>query len=189
MATALMSSITGRKVRKEVGMTGEITLRGKVLPIGGLKEKVLAAHRAGVKKVIIPEENRKYLEEMPAFIHKDLKFIPVTHIEEVFKIALHPQEKAPRAGAAKTPAAVARKRAAVKPAAPAAKKASRTAAKPAVKPALKRTARPAAKKAGKAAARTAVKPAAKRASRPAAKKPAARKTPAKKGGGKTTGRS
>jgi ATP-dependent Lon protease len=93
MATALMSSITGRKVRKEVGMTGEITLRGKVLPIGGLKEKVLAAHRSGVKKIILPDENQKYLEEIPAFIRKDLKFIPVKHIEEVLKIALYPDSK------------------------------------------------------------------------------------------------
>ena len=201
MATALVSSITGRTVRKDVAMTGEITLRGKVLPIGGIKEKVLAAHRAGVKKVILPEENQKDLEEIPAFIRKDLKFVPVKHIEEVLKIALHPEEKAPRARAAKPPAAVAKKRAAVKPPAPAAKRSSKPAAKPAVKPALKRTARPAAKKAGKAAARTAVKPAAKKASRPpakaaakkaprpAAKKPAAKKTPARKGGGKATGRS
>ncbi|MEW6553977.1 MAG: endopeptidase La [Actinomycetota bacterium] len=165
MATALMSSITGRKVRKEVGMTGEITLRGKVLPIGGLKEKVLAAHRAGVKRVIIPEENRKYLEEIPAFIRKDLKFIPVTHIEEVFRIALHPAEKAPREGAAKSPTTVVRKRAAVKPAAPAAKKTSR----PAAKPAVKRTSRQPAKS--------------------AARRPAAKKTPSAGGKKRAGGRS
>ncbi|MDI6873473.1 endopeptidase La [Candidatus Solincola sp.] len=94
MATALISAVTGRKVRKDVGMTGEITLRGKVLPIGGLKEKVLAAHRSGVKTVIIPEENQKYLEEIPDFIRKDLKFVPVTDIEQVFKIALYPDGKA-----------------------------------------------------------------------------------------------
>jgi ATP-dependent Lon protease len=174
MATALMSSITGRKVRKEVGMTGEITLRGKVLPIGGLKEKVLAAHRAGVKRVIIPDENRKYLEEIPSFIRKDLKFIPVKHIEEVLKIALHPVEKAPRARAAKPPAAVARKRATVKAPVSAAKKPPKPAAKPVVKPALKRTSKPTAK--------------------PAAKKTAAKKTAAKKSSpgrskGKAAGRS
>ena len=118
MATALMSSITRRKVRKEVGMTGEITLRGKVLPIGGLKEKVLAAHRAGVKKIVIPEENRKYLEEIPAFIRKDLKFIPVKHVEEVFKAALHPDGKPARGRAAER----AGKPAARKPAAKAAAK-------------------------------------------------------------------
>ncbi|MBC7247957.1 MAG: endopeptidase La [Actinobacteria bacterium] len=98
MATALISSITGRKVHKDVGMTGEITLRGKVLPIGGLKEKVLAAHRSGVKTIVIPEENRKYLEEIPDFIRKDLKFVPVKHIEEVFKVALYPDGKAARPG-------------------------------------------------------------------------------------------
>jgi ATP-dependent Lon protease len=96
MATALMSSITKRKVRKDVGMTGEITLRGKVLPIGGLKEKVLAAHRSGVKTIILPEENRKYLEEIPDFIRKELKFVPVSHVEEVFKVALYPDGKAAR---------------------------------------------------------------------------------------------
>ena len=105
MATALMSSITRRKVYKEVGMTGEITLRGKVLPIGGLKEKVLAAHRSGVKTLVIPEENKKYLEEIPAFIRKDLKFITVKHIEEVLKIALYPDGKAPRVKAKAAPAA------------------------------------------------------------------------------------
>jgi len=188
IATALMSSITQRKVRKEVGMTGEITLRGKVLPIGGLKEKVLAAHRAGVKKVIIPEENQKYLEEIPAFIRRDLKFVPVKHIEEVFKIALHPDGKASGTKAAKTAAAVAEKRPAVKkasktskPAAkkapkPAAKKASKT-SKPATKKASK-TSKPAAKKAPKPAAKKASKtskPAAKKASKPAAKKAVARK--------------
>ncbi len=95
MATALLSAITRRKVRKEVGMTGEITLRGKVLPIGGLKEKVLAAHRAGVKEVIIPEENMKFLEEIPEFIRKDLKFVPVRHIDEVFQVAIHPDGQGP----------------------------------------------------------------------------------------------
>ncbi|MEJ5186048.1 MAG: endopeptidase La [Candidatus Geothermincolales bacterium] len=95
MATALLSAVTKRKVRKEVGMTGEITLRGKVLPIGGLKEKVLAAHRAGVKEVIIPEENVKFLEEIPEFIRKDLKFIPVKHVDEVFRVAIYPDGKGP----------------------------------------------------------------------------------------------
>ena len=155
IATALMSSITQRKVRKEVGMTGEITLRGKVLPIGGLKEKVLAAHRAGVKKVIIPEENQKYLEEIPAFIRRDLKFVPVKHIEEVFKIALHPDSKAAGTKAAKTAAAVAGKR-------PAVKKAS--------KPAKKKTTKPAAKKASKTSKPAAKKTAAKKTSKPAAKR-------------------
>ncbi len=109
IATALMSTITRRKVRKEVGMTGEITLRGKVLPIGGLKEKVLAAHRSGLKTVIIPEENEKYLEEIPDFIRRDLEFIPVRHVEEVFEVALYPDGEAPAmrkaAGARKASAA------------------------------------------------------------------------------------
>ena len=183
IATALMSSITQRKVRKEVGMTGEITLRGKVLPIGGLKEKVLAAHRAGVKKVIIPEENQKYLEEIPAFIRRDLKFVPVKHIEEVLKIALHPDGKAAGTKAAKTAAAVAGKRPAVKKASkpakkkttkPAAKKASKTSKPAAKKTAAKKTSKPAAKKASKT-----TKSAAKKASKTtksAAKKTAAKKT-------------
>jgi ATP-dependent Lon protease len=175
MATALMSSITKRKVHKEVGMTGEITLRGKVLPIGGLKEKVLAAHRAGVKKVIIPEENQKYLEEIPAFIRKDLKFIPVKHIEEVLKVALHPDGKSPRAQAAKPAAAAAKKRPAAKKAVKSpAGKTSRQPAKKAQKPAKKRAAKPvagkAAKKASKPPAKKASKPPAKKASKPPAKK-------------------
>jgi len=181
IATALMSSITQRKVRKEVGMTGEITLRGKVLPIGGLKEKVLAAHRAGVKKVIIPEENQKYLEEIPAFIRRDLKFVPVKHIEEVFKIALHPDGKASGTKAAKTAAAVAEKRPAVKKASKTSKPAAKKAPKPAAKKASK-TSKPATKKASKTS-----KPAAKKAPKPAAKKasktskPAAKKAVARKG--------
>jgi len=89
MATALLSAVTRRKVRKSVAMTGEITLRGKVLPIGGLKEKTLAAHRAGIQTVIIPDDNRKDLEEIPDFILKDLKFKPVKRIEEIIAVALH----------------------------------------------------------------------------------------------------
>ena len=104
MATALMSAITKRKIRKDVGMTGEITLRGKVLPIGGLKEKTLAAHRAGVKTLLFPEENEKNLEDIPEFIRDDIEFIPVKHIEEVFKLALHPEAKVSVA-APKKPAA------------------------------------------------------------------------------------
>ncbi len=165
LATALMSSITRRKVRKEVGMTGEITLRGKVLPIGGLKEKILAAHRSGVKKVIIPEENQKYLEEIPDFIRKDLKFVPVKHIEEVLKVALHPDGKPPRSKAAKP--ASARKSAAKKATKPAAKKTSRPAKKKAAKPAAKKTSKPAAKKtAAKKSSRPVKKAAAKKGRTP-----------------------
>lgn len=83
MAIALVSAITGKPVRKDVAMTGEITLRGKVLPVGGIKEKVLAAHRAGVKKVMLPEENEKDLEEVPDFVTDELEFIFVKHINEI----------------------------------------------------------------------------------------------------------
>ncbi len=88
MCTALVSVLTGIPVRATVAMTGEITLRGAVLPIGGLKEKVLAAHRGGIKQVIIPDENRRDLEEIPKNIQQDLEIIPVKWIDEVLAIAL-----------------------------------------------------------------------------------------------------
>ncbi|MDQ0256481.1 ATP-dependent Lon protease [Evansella vedderi] len=88
MATALISALTGRAVRKEVGMTGEITLRGRVLPIGGLKEKSMSAHRAGLTHIIMPKDNEKDLEDIPESVRKDLKFIPVSHLDEVLKEAL-----------------------------------------------------------------------------------------------------
>ena len=88
MATALVSVITRIPVRKDVAMTGEITLRGKVLPIGGLKEKILAAVRSGMKTVIIPFQNKKDLEEIPAEILKKVKIVPVQMIDEVLKLAL-----------------------------------------------------------------------------------------------------
>jgi ATP-dependent Lon protease len=75
-------------VSRSVAMTGEITLRGRALEIGGLKSKILAAHRAGIKTVIIPEENKKNLEDVPEFVLKDIKVIPVSNIDEVLKIAL-----------------------------------------------------------------------------------------------------
>ncbi|MBS2969913.1 endopeptidase La [Metabacillus sp. KIGAM252] len=93
MATALISALTGRPVRKEVGMTGEITLRGRVLPIGGLKEKSLSAHRAGLKKKILPRENEKDLEDIPESIRNDLTFVLVSDIEEVLKHALTGEPK------------------------------------------------------------------------------------------------
>ncbi|KZZ85875.1 MULTISPECIES: endopeptidase La [Bacillaceae] len=93
MATALISALTGRPVRKEVGMTGEITLRGRVLPIGGLKEKSLSAHRAGLKKIILPRENEKDLEDIPESIRNDLTFVLVSDIEEVLKHALTGETK------------------------------------------------------------------------------------------------
>jgi len=88
MATALVSALTGIPVSREVGMTGEITLRGRVLPIGGLKEKALAAHRAGLKTIIIPKENEKDIEEVPESVRNDLKFILVEHLDEVLEVAL-----------------------------------------------------------------------------------------------------
>ncbi len=88
MATAILSAFTGRPVRRDIAMTGEITLRGKVLPIGGLKEKALAASRVGIRDVIIPEENKKDVEEIPEEIRKDLNFICVDNVDEVFRAAV-----------------------------------------------------------------------------------------------------
>lgn len=89
IATAIVSTLSGRPVRRKVGMTGEVTLRGRVLEIGGVKEKVLAAHRAGIKTIILPFDNKKNLEEIPKNIKKDLEFIFVKHMDEVLKYALH----------------------------------------------------------------------------------------------------
>ncbi len=88
MATALTSALTKRPVSKDVAMTGEITLRGRALPIGGLKEKILAAHRGGIKKVIIPKENEKDLHDIPKQILKDVEVIPVEHMDSVLMHAL-----------------------------------------------------------------------------------------------------
>ena len=88
MATALASALSGVSVRHEVAMTGEITLRGRVLPVGGLKEKVLAAHRAGITTIIIPEDNRKDLEEIPENVRADITFVEVSHMDEVLAVAL-----------------------------------------------------------------------------------------------------
>ncbi|KLU64289.1 Lon protease 1 [Desulfosporosinus acididurans] len=90
MATAMASALSKRAVRADLAMTGEITLRGNVLPIGGVKEKVLAAHRAGIKVVLLPEENRKDMEEVPEKVRKLLEFHFVSRIEEVLKLALLP---------------------------------------------------------------------------------------------------
>ncbi len=88
MATALASAVTRRAIRKDVAMTGEITLRGKVLPIGGVKEKVLAAHRAGMKVVLLPRENERDLEEIPQNVQDDLEFHFVDHMDQVLQLAL-----------------------------------------------------------------------------------------------------
>ena len=90
IATALVSLLTGTKVRSDVAMTGEITLRGQVLPVGGIKEKVLAAHRAGLKTVILPKRNEKDLEDVHSDVRKDLKFVLVEKVDEVFEVALEP---------------------------------------------------------------------------------------------------
>jgi ATP-dependent Lon protease len=88
MATALASALTGRSVDRDLAMTGEITLRGRVLPIGGLKEKLLAARRAGITRVLIPQENEKNLEEVPPQILKSLRVVPVEHMDQVLAEAL-----------------------------------------------------------------------------------------------------
>jgi ATP-dependent Lon protease len=92
MATALISVLANRPVNKYVAMTGEITLRGRVLPIGGLKEKALGALRAGIKTIIIPEKNRRDLEEIPSYVKDKIQFIPVRHMDEVLDIAFQPEE-------------------------------------------------------------------------------------------------
>ncbi len=92
IATALLSAFTGREVLREVGMTGEITLRGRVLPVGGVREKVLAAHRAGLKTVILPKRNVKDLVDVPKRARAELKIVPVEHMDQVLKIALSPSQ-------------------------------------------------------------------------------------------------
>jgi ATP-dependent Lon protease len=88
MTTAIVSVLTGNPIRHDVAMTGEITLRGRVLPIGGLKEKLLAALRAGIAIVTIPKDNEKDLADIPASVKSALTIIPVSHVEEVLKVAL-----------------------------------------------------------------------------------------------------
>jgi ATP-dependent Lon protease len=88
MFTALVSLLTGIRVRHDVAMTGELSLRGRVLPIGGIKEKVLAAHRAGIKRIILPERNKPDLEEIPREVRDELEFIIVSRLDEVLKAAL-----------------------------------------------------------------------------------------------------
>ena len=88
MVTSIVSSITGIPIDKNIAMTGEVTLRGHVLPIGGLKEKLLAAHRARIPKILIPEDNKKDLTEIPKNILSDLEIITVKNVDEVLKIAL-----------------------------------------------------------------------------------------------------
>jgi len=88
ITTALVSALTGKPIRREVGMTGEVTLRGRVLAIGGLKEKTLSAHRAGLTTIIIPKDNERDLDDIPESVRKELTFIPVTHVDEVLENAI-----------------------------------------------------------------------------------------------------
>ena len=89
MATAMISALTGRKVRSDVAMTGEITLRGNVLPIGGLKEKTLAAYREGMRTIVLPQENVRDIEDIPDPVRSSLEFVPVAHMDEVLRVALY----------------------------------------------------------------------------------------------------
>jgi ATP-dependent Lon protease len=88
LITALVSALTGIPVKRNVGMTGEITLRGRVMEIGGVKEKVIAGHRAGLKTIILPKENQKDMEDVPDKVKKDIKFIFASDISEVLSVAL-----------------------------------------------------------------------------------------------------
>jgi ATP-dependent Lon protease len=109
MATAILSMLTGRPVRRQVAMTGEITLRGNVLPIGGVKEKVLAARRANIETVILPEANRRNLEDVPKLFRKGLRFVFVSDVNQVLDAALsEPQARraGPRVGSERTVAAI-----------------------------------------------------------------------------------
>ncbi|WP_442886286.1 endopeptidase La [Anaerolinea sp.] len=112
IATALVSLLTNRPVKSDIGMTGEITLRGQILPVGGIKEKVLAAHRAGLKTVILPKLNQPDLEKLPEEVKKSMQFVLVDEIDEVLETALEPagkvseetpQQKKPRKGKKKQP--------------------------------------------------------------------------------------
>ncbi|WP_108669411.1 endopeptidase La [Peribacillus acanthi] len=88
ITTALVSALSGKPVRREVGMTGEVTLRGRVLPIGGVKEKTLSAHRAGLTKIILPKDNEKDIDDIPESVRNELEFVLVSHVDEVLKQAL-----------------------------------------------------------------------------------------------------
>lgn len=93
ITTALVSALTGKPIRREVGMTGEVTLRGRVLAIGGLKEKTLSAHRAGLTTIIMPKDNERDLDDIPESVREELTFIPVTHVDEVLKNAIVGEKK------------------------------------------------------------------------------------------------
>ena len=88
MTTALVSALTGKPVRQDVAMTGEVTLTGKVLPVGGIREKVLAAHRAGIHKVLLPKENERDLDEIPSSVQKEIEFVFLENVDDALKHAL-----------------------------------------------------------------------------------------------------
>jgi len=88
MCSSLVSALTKRKVHRDIAMTGEITLRGRVLPIGGLKEKIIAAHRGGIKTILIPDENEKDLKDVPKSVSSQLEIVTVEHMDEVLTHAL-----------------------------------------------------------------------------------------------------
>jgi ATP-dependent Lon protease len=96
-----VSALTKRPVRKDVAMTGEITLRGKVLPVGAIRDKVLAAHRAGIKRIILPKENAPDLEELAPDVRQEIEFILAEHVDEVLNAALHPEKVEVRSRLAK----------------------------------------------------------------------------------------
>ena len=88
MVTAMVSALTGKRVKGKLAMTGEITLSGKVWPVGGIKEKMLAAYRYGVKTVLLPKRNLQDLDELPDNVRKQMQFIPVEHLDDVLQVAL-----------------------------------------------------------------------------------------------------
>jgi ATP-dependent Lon protease len=110
MLTAMVSFLTRRRVLKDLAMTGEITLRGQVLPVGGIKEKVLAAHRAGIKTILMPKENQKDLEDIPKKVQKEIEFHFMDRMMDVLKLALEPspgsRREEPAQSAARKPKAV-----------------------------------------------------------------------------------
>jgi ATP-dependent Lon protease len=90
MFTALTSLLTGRRVRPDTAMTGECTLRGRVLPVGGIKSKVLAAHRAGIRRVVLPKQNARDLDEVPAEVRRDMEIVLAEDMARVLELALEP---------------------------------------------------------------------------------------------------
>ncbi len=93
MCVSMISTLTKTKVRKDVAMTGEITLRGNILPVGGIREKVLAAHRAGIKKVLLPYENEKDIDEIPEKVKKQMNFILIKTVDDALKQVMMPKKK------------------------------------------------------------------------------------------------